>query len=129
MPVSLSDLETRLGKTGGDYLCLSDLPGNRVRVQFVGRFDGREVAWDATFRTLRHCWQERAAGMPVRAYMEITPLADDACRIEVGLDLPVIDEPAIRKIIIMVRNYKRLRSGRMEWGEAIEVIAGPEERV
>jgi hypothetical protein len=128
MPVSLSDLETRLGETGGDYLCLSDLPGSRVRVQFVGRFDGREVAWDAIFQTLRHC-QEAVAGRPLRAYIEIAPLTGDACRIEVGLDLPVIDEPALRKIIIMVRNYKRLRSGRMEWGEAIEVFAGPEERV
>lgn len=129
MSVTLSELEARLAETGRDYLCLSGLPDSRVRVRFAGPFEGRRVAWDATFQTLGRYRREQAAGGPVRAFMEILPLAGDACRIEVGLDLPGIDEAAIRKIIIMVRNYKRLRAGRMEWGEAMTVFAGMEERV
>ena len=40
-----------------------------------------------------------------------------ALALTVGLNLAVIDEPAIRKTLIMVRNYKRLGFGRHEWGE------------
>jgi len=35
----------------------------------------------------------------------------------VVLDIPRIDEPAILRTIIMIRNYKRLYPGRHEFGE------------
>lgn len=36
----------------------------------------------------------------------------------VALEVPVIDMPTVRKALIMVRNYRRLRPGRHTWGEA-----------
>jgi hypothetical protein len=38
--------------------------------------------------------------------------------LRVGLDLQRIDRPAIEKMIIMIRNYRNLRYGRHEYGEA-----------
>ena len=37
-------------------------------------------------------------------------------KLNVGLDLKTIDEAVINKTIIMIRNYKRLRIGRNEFG-------------
>ena len=37
-------------------------------------------------------------------------------QVQVGLDLETIDEPVIKKTIIMMRNYKRLAIGRIEFG-------------
>jgi hypothetical protein len=42
-------------------------------------------------------------------------------KIEIGLNLPKIDETTILKTIIMVRQYKRLSHGRHDYGEKISV--------
>ena len=39
-------------------------------------------------------------------------------QLNVGLDLPIIDEPVIKKTIIMIRNYKLLAVGKIEFGIA-----------
>ena len=95
---------------------LGALPAQRVRLRFSGIWAGREVVWDAVFVTLRAL---AAAGEPAgRRFIEIDPGRAEAGtpRLRVGLDLPVIDLPAVRKAVIMVRNYRRLRPGRMEFG-------------
>lgn len=87
-------------------------------MRFRGRFQDREVVWDATFTTLRR-YLERSAAPSARPFIEINRAADGALRLEVGLDLPEFDRPAIAKTVIMIRNYKRLRLGRHEWGELV----------
>lgn len=104
LPIEKSPIEalaSRLGAAGSDYLCLSELPGSAVRVQFLGRFQDRPVIWDAAITTLVRYHQERnpahassAAAFSARLFMEITPATDDTYRIEVGLNLPLIDEPS-----------------------------------
>ena len=49
-------------------------------------------------------------------YIEIRDGSESVFQIQVGLDLPIIDEQVIRKTIIMIRNYKRLAIGRIEFG-------------
>jgi hypothetical protein len=119
-------LAALLAQSGTDYLCLSTLPDSVVRVRFLGRFQDRPVAWEATIYTLQRYHEEQgahstaAARIPSgRPFIDIAPSTDGSIQLTVGLNLEVIDAPAIKKTIIMVRNYKRLRVGRMEWAPPV----------
>lgn len=110
---------------GAGFECLSALPASRARVRFAGSFQGAPVLWDMHLYTLE-CYrreyegQGRSGSRGLRPFIDISPGAEDAdyC-LEVGLNVPLIDEPTIRKAVVMIRNYRRLRLGRHEWGEAL----------
>ena len=115
-------LTSLLAQTGGDYLCASALPDTAVFVQFLGPFQNRIVAWDATLYTLTRYYQDHPAQSAStlqlcasRPFIEITSSAAGRYSLKVGLNLPTIDAPVIKKTIIMIRNYKRLRLGRVGW--------------
>lgn len=105
------------------YQLLGELNGNTARVRFSGRFEGRQVCWDCEFVTLQFEYQRLAnsncAGeqQPLRSFIQIEVLATDLASLRVGLNIPLIDAPAIEKMVLMIRNYKRLGVGRHEFGE------------
>lgn len=109
------------GQTG--FECLSTLPDSWARVRFTGRFQGRDVRWDMQLHALRSPSRERGTDGARRAFIDIAPGEGDVLQLEVGLDVPVIDLPTIRKAVLMIRNYRRLRVGRHEWGEPVPVPA------
>jgi hypothetical protein len=85
-----------------------------------GRFQNQEIVWDTTLVTLGHfhAQQPQSIQATVRsAFLEIGDETEYGRTIRVALDIQRIDEPAILRTIIMVRNYKRLRPGRHEFGE------------
>jgi len=87
---------------------------------FSGRFQNQEIVWDTTLFTLTHYHadQPQSAESVVRtAFLEIGGESAHGRAIRVALDIPRIDEPAILRTIIMIRNYKRLHPGRHEFGE------------
>jgi len=88
--------------------------------QFL-RFQNQEIVWDATLLTLAHYHAEQpvsAQPMWCTAFLEIGGETARGHAIRVALDIPRIDEPAILRTIIMIRNYKRLHPGRHEFGES-----------
>jgi hypothetical protein len=105
-----------LESTGREYRLLDRPDEKRVTLQFTGRFQDREVIWNATVVALdRH---DGGADGPEarRQFIDIAP-GDGVMRdIIVGLDLGQIDHPALLKTIIMIRKYKRLQVGRHEFG-------------
>ena len=118
----VATLTSLLAQTGSDYLCASALPDTAVFVQFLGPFQNHIVAWDATLYTLPRYYQDHPAQSAStlhfcspRPFIEITPSAAGRYSLKVGLNLPTIDAPVIKKTIIMIRNYKRLRLGRFGW--------------
>ncbi len=88
-----------------------------VRIRFRGPFEGREVVWDARLYALR-------VPHPVapRPFFNIFPRRKNGVPIRIGLDVERLDTPTLRKAIIMVRQYKRLRRGRHEFGESSAAI-------
>lgn len=97
--------------------------------EFEGMFEGRRVNWQCQLSTLSYIASQ--GGQPQqRQFIEIHPPADNdsapipVLRISIGLDLPQIDQSAIDKTIIMIRNYRRLRIGRHEFGD--QLIMGSE---
>jgi len=114
---------TRLLALGSDYLCNTRLPDTSASVSFLGQFQGQHVVWNMTLATLAHYVltepdfiAAKAQGLRVSPFIEIMEGLEGVYQIRVGLDLAVIDEPVIRKTIIMIRNYKRLALGKIEFG-------------
>ncbi len=102
-----------------EYLIVGELRPTRARVRFLGTFQGRRVVWDCQFVALAGPG-EAGEGMAAarRNYIEIGTEQPHGLPLGVGLNIALIDRPAIEKMIIMVRNYKRLRPGRHEYGPA-----------
>lgn len=99
-----------------DYQIHGALPASHVAVTFMGTFMGKPVTWEMQLQTLTHCRHIAANSAGNRCpFIEIFPSDTETYPIKVGLELAVIDEPAIRKTIIMIRNYKRLAIGRLEF--------------
>ena len=106
-------LERELERLGRDYL-LREAGDEEARLCFTGVFEGRPVVWDCRFLTLRRAGAlGPAAG---RDFIDIGAPGRHGLSLCVALDIPAIDEPAIRKLMIMIRNYRRLRRGRHEFG-------------
>lgn len=103
------------------YQMLAPLTPALARFSFAGSFQNQEIVWDTTLLTLTlyHAEQPAAAGPVQRSpFMEIGDASGPGRRIRVALDIAQIDEPAILRTIIMIRQYKRLHTGRHEFGEA-----------
>jgi len=118
----LEQLRSALATAGADYVLLSPLPDTVGHARFLGGFEGRDVVWDMRIYTLARYLQERgkvptAPNFTLRGLMIIEPESADTCRLEVALAVPMIDEPAIKKTIVMMRNYRRLRPGLRTWGD------------
>lgn len=94
-----------------------DTPGGpRLRLRFSGPFEGRTVRWDASLLAL--CAPEFAQKALVGAeanFIEIGPDGPEGVPITVGLQVERIDAPTARKAMIMIRRYRRLRRGRIEY--------------
>ena len=125
VPDGVARLRAELQAHGGDYVILSPLPGKLAHARFLGTFEQREVVWDMHLYTLAHHEQERgrvptADGFMLRGLMIIELASADTYHLEVALNVPVIDEPAIKKTIVMMRNYRKLRLGLRTWGDEIQ---------
>lgn len=92
-----------------DYQALIPLGGPELRLRFRGPFEGREIMWDARFVTRRHSGAECNS-------IEIGAEGPHGRCLTVVLDVSCFDAPTVSKAIIMMRQYKRLRRGRHEFG-------------
>ncbi len=93
---------------GIHYTLLEPLRAERARFSFFGPFENREIRWDATLVAL-------GSG---RSYIDIGAEAAGGRVVQVGLAVPVIDAAVVLRTIVMLRQYKRLRAGRHEFGDA-----------
>jgi hypothetical protein len=110
-----------LRQTGQAFVLLGELQDHRARVRFSGRFEAAEVVWDCEFVTLQSEWQRQAGRSRdevdrLSSFIDIGAPAEWGVPVRVGLDVARIDRPAILKMMVMMRNYKRLRRGRHEFG-------------
>ncbi len=103
------------------YEALEPLGGQTSRIRFTGKLQGTTVVWEVRLMTLRHYYQtlpmaERSRG--IRHFIEVAPLTDGVSSATIGLNLSRLDEPAVLKTIIMLRQWKRLKPGRHYYGES-----------
>lgn len=106
---------------GIEFKLLAAPTAQQARFAFIGRFQDRDVTWDTTLLTLAHYHHEQASIAQVVErfpFLEIGAETAAGRALRVALDIEQIDEPAILRTIIMIRQYKRLREGRHEFGVA-----------
>ena len=123
----VSEFKAELDRAGFDYQRLTSVPAGKVNVSFAGPFAGQLVRWEMTLVTLnylrmRDVLPEHHSGenrYPC-PFIEISPGLMGVYPLTVALDLAEIDEPVIKKSIIMIRNYKRLVIGRLEFCANLE---------
>ena len=119
------EFENHWRKQGKPYELISLDDTDHAHFRFTGNFAQKAVIWDAYLYTLAYYFNqvvESSQPRPARQFIDVGELTEFGRRIDIALNVPVIDEPAIAKTIIMVRQYKRLASGRYEYGETIKVI-------
>lgn len=115
-----AEFAQQLASRQQNYQLLSPLGEANCHIRFTGSFLGETIIWDATLQTLsyyvsKHALQDRHA----RQFIEVGESGVHGRCIEIGLNVPIIDEPVILKSLIMVRQYKRLATGRHEFGERL----------
>jgi hypothetical protein len=118
-------MRQRLTRTKDGYFLLSPEPALKVHAEFLGRLQNKDVVWDAIIQTLADYHNEHFTGESkdqdraklVRSFIDVQPPEDNIAKIHVVLAVPMIDAPTIKKTIIMIRCYKRLRIGRHDFGK------------
>ena len=111
-----------LVKSGKNYLGLTPIPALKVHIKFVGKLQEQEVLWDTTIQTYASHLAENppaksSKSLEIRSFMQVEPPKDGVSALKIVLAVPMIDEPTIKKTIIMIRCYKRLRVGYHEFGK------------
>ncbi|WP_455210822.1 hypothetical protein [Kaarinaea lacus] len=119
----LPSIKRQLTKSGKNFLVLTPTPALKVHIQFIGKLQEQEVLWDATVQTLASHLAENPPAktsknsLEARSFMQVEPAQDGVAALKVVLAVPLIDEPTIKKTIIMIRCYKRLKVGHHEFGK------------
>ena len=90
--------------------------GEKLRLRFSGPFEGREVRWSATLFTPTAWASAWGEALPQQNIIEIGDEGDDGITLNICLKVANIDQPTVRKAMMMVRQYKRLQRGRHEYG-------------
>ncbi len=97
---------------------MSPLPADQASIRFMGphwqRGRRQQVLWNLTLYTLQH--YRKVHANDTNAFIEIGNTETEPYDITVALPVRQIDLPVIRKTLIMIRGYKRLRPGRHEFG-------------
>lgn len=105
MPDPVAELKARLAAGHCDYETAARHGNGSVDIRFTGPFEGREVVWAARIEVTSET-----------QFIEIGDPDGAVFPLRIGLNLAVIDDPALAKAVVMVRQYKRLRRGRYEFG-------------
>jgi len=92
-------------------------------IRFPARYRGQPVSWTVTVMSLRHYFEHyvRRGLAPdidhatVHPFIEVESEPSDEMNARVALGVARVDEPTLRKVVIMMRQYKRLRAGRHEF--------------
>lgn len=105
-----------------EYKLLNRHSAAHVEVEFGGTLHRLPVIWHADIRTLKDYSLTELAEPTTNSIIQAQPfiditIQDNIYRLTVALNLPVIDDAAILRTIIMIRQYKRLQPGRHYYGE------------
>lgn len=114
MQTSLNAFRQHLEAAAAEYLLVAeDDEGGWARFRCIGPFRGRSVIWNARLSVLP---PSAEGSPPPRQFIEVTRRDALNYDLDIGLAVSRIDRATILKTIVMIRQYKRLRPGRHEFG-------------
>ena len=119
--MNASDFARQLQQQGRTYELHSSVPGPCVQLRFTGPFEQKIIIWDAEIVTLAYyfksMWMECVGSGILRPFIVVGHTTERGRQLQIGLNVATIDDATICKTMIMIRQYKRLLAGRLEFGE------------
>jgi len=95
-----------------EFTALTALDQNQVQVEFQGIFNGQAVVWHATVS----CLNPVGGVKKNKQSFSISHDKGIHYKIDIELDVKIIDEATVFKTMLMIHNYKRINIGRHEFG-------------
>jgi len=88
-----------------------------AHIKFSGPFQGETVIWDTHFFTLKgYMAQENIKVTKLKQFIDIQAAEPGIMKLTIALNIAEINKPNIKKMIIMIKQYKNLSPGRHEYG-------------
>jgi len=99
------------------YTLIHQFNTQHAHIEFTGDFKGETVTWDTNFFTLKgFLAEENIKDTNLKQFIEITPVRTGVMKLTVVLKINEVNNPGIQKIMIMIKQYKKLSLGRHEYG-------------
>ena len=99
------------------YTVIQQDDAQRVHIQFDGPFRGKTVTWDTHFYTLEsYISLNNDNNIADKQFIDIEPIDESNFKLTIALKIPEINHQNIKKMMIMVKQYKNLSLGRHEYG-------------
>ncbi|MFV2059360.1 MAG: hypothetical protein ACC653_01680 [Gammaproteobacteria bacterium] len=87
-----------------------------AHIKFPGLFNHQNIIWDAKIRTLKSLAPANS-NTGIKQFIDVPEHDSELKLISIALNVDKISTPEILKTIIMITNYKNLKTGRHEYGE------------
>ncbi len=97
-----------------NYTLIKQHDKHHAHVQFNGPFMGKEIVWDTHFYTLA-AYQRDHTGIH-KQFILIENDTEKQKKLTVVLNVNEINHANILKMMIMIRQYKKLAVGKHEYG-------------
>ena len=111
----IESFRSKLESSGKLFLLRSELPAEKVELQFEGVLNSEAVVWHACVRTVESYSLQNIVSDDPEQFIKIE-IIDGRHELEVALNIKIIDQAVLERTIIMIRKYKRLQVGCHEYG-------------
>ena len=111
----VENFRSKLESVGKPFLLRSELPAEKVELQFEGVLNSAAVVWHACVRTVEDYSLQKMVSDDPEQFIKIE-IIDGRHELEVALNIKIIDQAVLERTIIMIRQYKRLQVGCHEYG-------------
>ena len=105
------------------YTLIQQLNPQHAHLTFQGQFQGKPVTGNTHLFTLvEYARLNNSVTDTARQFISIEEMKENdttTMNLQVALNVAEIDSPTIQKMMIMIRQYKKLSTGRHEYGEEI----------
>lgn len=99
------------------YTLIEQVNTQYAHIKFEGTFQGNTVTWDTHFFTLNGYSAVKKTGQNItQQFINIKESNTDTMELTLALNISKINNPNIQKMMIMIKQYKKLALGRHEYG-------------
>lgn len=104
------------------YTLIQQFNSQHAHILFDGQFMGKAVTWNTQlFTVAEYARYTNYIGNTIQQFIEIEKIDDSSMKLSVALNVPEINSPTIQKMMIMIKQYKKLSLGRHEYGDHIPI--------
>jgi len=99
------------------YSIIQQSGTQHAHIKFDGPFQGKMVTWNTYFFTFDGYHSKHKMATPVfKQFIDVKPAQSNTMELTVVLNIAEINKPNIQKMMIMIKQYKNLTTGRHEYG-------------